>query len=214
MTTRPAARPDGAPAVLFDMFGVLARLQTPADQDRLRRLANAPEADFRHHYWALRPAYDRGERTAAAYWGEVATALGTSFDARTTAALVAADLASWRAVDEEMVGYVRALAAAGVPTGLLSNIPEDLAADHEQRHAWLGTFTVTAFSCRIGAAKPDPAAYTWCLEAFGLPPERVLFVDDRAENVTAARQLGLHAHLFTSLRTLEPVVTAHLAGRS
>ncbi|WP_309240363.1 HAD-IA family hydrolase [Actinomadura sp. J1-007] len=87
---------------------------------------------------------------------------------------------------------------AGRRIALLSNIPEELACRYEERHAWLGHFEVRAFSCRIGHAKPEPGAYRWCQEALGDRPDRILFVDDREENIRAAEAAGMRGHLFTT----------------
>ncbi|QGV77995.1 HAD family hydrolase [Streptomyces ficellus] len=189
-------------AVLFDMFGVIARLQSPSSRARLEQTAAVDGADFWDGYWALRPPYDRGDQSAAEYWGAVAAAVGTTFDERRVAELVAADVASWGEVDDDMTAYIRELAAGGTRIGLLSNIPEDLAADYERRHPWLRHFEVLAFSCRIGHAKPEPAAYHWCSKTFGLPPEDIVFVDDRTDNVLAAEAAGMRGHRFTSLAAL------------
>ncbi|MFF8827986.1 HAD family hydrolase [Streptomyces sp. NPDC015131] len=195
-------------AVLFDMFGVIARLQSPAAQERLVRTARVPGAAFWESYWALRPPYDRGDHTAAAYWSGVAGALGVTFTERHIAELVAADVASWSEVDERMTAYLGELAAGGTRIGLLSNIPEDLAADYERRHPWLHHFEVLAFSCRIGHAKPEPDAYHWCATKFGLPPGDILFVDDRPDNVRAAEATGMRGHHFTSLTALRAALDA------
>ncbi|MFG2301223.1 HAD-IA family hydrolase [Actinacidiphila glaucinigra] len=52
-------------------------------------------------------------------------------------------------------------------------------------------------SCRTGHATPDPAAYRWCRDALREDPARILFVDDRPENVRAAEAAGMRGHLFT-----------------
>ena len=49
------------------------------------------------------------------------------------------------------------------------------------------------YSCRIGAAKPSRAYFQHILDDLACKPESVLFVDDVAANVEAARQLGIHA---------------------
>ena len=49
------------------------------------------------------------------------------------------------------------------------------------------------YSYELGAAKPDPAYFTHIVERLGVPPEQLLFVDDRADNVAAARSVGLAA---------------------
>ncbi|MGW0534120.1 HAD-IA family hydrolase [Streptomyces sp. NPDC003032] len=128
----------------------------------------------------------------------MADALGADFGHDRVARLIEADIASWSAVDDTMVALVEELAAAGRPIALLSNIPEELAAHYEERHAWLKQFRVRAFSCRIGHAKPEAGAYRWCLDALGTEPGRVLFVDDREENIRAAQASGVRGHLFTT----------------
>jgi glucose-1-phosphatase len=66
---------------------------------------------------------------------------------------------------------------------------------------------VFVFSHRLKCAKPDPEIYHRALETLGTTADRVLFTDDLAENVTAARNAGIEAFQFTSaaelLRELE-----------
>ncbi|GAA2335231.1 HAD family phosphatase [Dactylosporangium salmoneum] len=196
-------------AVLFDLFGVIARHQSPSGQRALAAIAEAPGDALWDAYWRLRPPYDLGQVAGAEYWRRVAAALGTAFDEDRVAALIAADIASWSAVDDDMVALVERTAAAGVRLALLSNIPEELAAHYEQHHGrWLRHFGLVAFSCRIGRAKPDAGAYLWCCRELGLSPDRVLFIDDRAENVHAAERLGLHTHLFTGAAAADQAIGA------
>lgn len=62
---------------------------------------------------------------------------------------------------------------------------------------------VAVATCVIGTHKPDAGAYAHALEALGVLPQEVLFVDDRIENVDAARQLGMKAALI-DLRGRDP----------
>jgi 2-haloacid dehalogenase len=48
----------------------------------------------------------------------------------------------------------------------------------------------------MGVTKPDPRIYEMVEEDSGIAPERLLFTDDRAENIAAARARGWQAHLF------------------
>jgi putative hydrolase of the HAD superfamily len=50
-------------------------------------------------------------------------------------------------------------------------------------------------SNEIGLRKPDPAAFRLVLERLAVAPGHVVFVDDLAENVTVAGQLGMKAIL-------------------
>ncbi|NGY64960.1 HAD-IA family hydrolase [Lentzea sp. NEAU-D13] len=167
--------------VLFDMFGVIARDQSREVMDTM-----SVEPEFWDAYWAHRPAYDRGDVTAEEYWRLVGHP-----------PLVEQDVASWSRVDYEMVAYLHELHRAGRRISLLSNIPEDHARNFERTHEWLNLFELRAFSCRIGHAKPDRAAFEWCRDR--LNGEDVLFVDDRLENVRAAELVGMHGHHFTGI---------------
>ncbi|MFD0163226.1 HAD family hydrolase [Streptomyces decoyicus] len=184
--------------VLFDLFGVIARHQSTEGKNRLTRTAGVAALAFWDAYWELRPPYDRGEVNGPGYWRQVADAIGACFDDHRIADLVEADMASWSAVDDTMVALVEELAATGRRMGLLSNIPEELASHYEAHHAWLKCFPVRAFSCRMGHAKPEREAYEWCQHALRTEPGRILFVDDRADNVRAAEALGMQGHLFTT----------------
>jgi HAD superfamily hydrolase (TIGR01509 family) len=51
--------------------------------------------------------------------------------------------------------------------------------------------------------KPSPAMYQAALEATGSRAEECFFTDDRAENVEAARALGIRAEVFRGQAALE-----------
>lgn len=54
---------------------------------------------------------------------------------------------------------------------------------------------VALATCTLGVHKPEARAFTLAARAMNLPPSEVLFVDDRPENVNAARAVGMHAYL-------------------
>jgi HAD superfamily hydrolase (TIGR01509 family) len=87
------------------------------------------------------------------------------------------------------------LRAAGVPMHALSNYPHWYLLI--ERRLGLSRFLEWSFvSCLTGHRKPEPAAYRAVLDALGLPPEQLLFVDDREENCAGARALGIEALRF------------------
>lgn len=57
-------------------------------------------------------------------------------------------------------------------------------------------------SCYLGLRKPGQAIYNRALDILGTPAERVLFIDDRAENVASAEAAGMEAILFTGANAL------------
>lgn len=83
----------------------------------------------------------------------------------------------------------------GLDTYLLSNISHYFA-DHAHEIPILALIDHPVYSSRCGYVKPDPAIYRYICEAYDLEPSECLFVDDRAENVSAAEALGIHGYLF------------------
>ena len=51
-------------------------------------------------------------------------------------------------------------------------------------------------SYRLGLLKPDIKIYQKVLERLQVPPEAVVFVDDKPVNVQAAQTLGIHGIVF------------------
>jgi glucose-1-phosphatase len=51
-------------------------------------------------------------------------------------------------------------------------------------------------SYRMGVRKPDPEIYRQTLDELGVDGSRCFFIDDRPENIEAARAAGIQAHQF------------------
>ncbi len=61
-------------------------------------------------------------------------------------------------------------------------------------------------SCYLGLRKPEAAIYRRALDILGREGRRVLFIDDRAENVAAAQAAGMEAVQFTGESALRAVL--------
>jgi putative hydrolase of the HAD superfamily len=195
--------------VLFDLFGVIARHQRPGAQAKMAARCDSSLEAFTTAYWTHRPLYDAGRHTAAAYWTDVLRAMSRPADASTIEELRLTDIDSWSRVDDHMVTYVRDLRDRA-RVALLSNIPADHADAFLAAQPWLHDLDHLAFSGKIGAAKPDPAAFQHCVVALRAAPADVLFVDDREENVLAAEAVGMRGHVFNGRDDLAAAVDAWL----
>ncbi|KAJ6069135.1 hypothetical protein N7499_011022 [Penicillium canescens] len=60
-------------------------------------------------------------------------------------------------------------------------------------------FKESFVSGEAGLRKLDAAFYTLVLQRIGLPAENIFFVDDKANNVDAARALGIQGAVYTSI---------------
>jgi len=180
-------------AVLFDYGMVLSNVPEELHWRQLEQVLAADQAGFQAAYWKYRDAYDRGALSAQTYWETVARDLDKTLDARTVRALIDADTAVWTQPNVEMMDWAARLNRAGIKTGILSNIGDAMELGVLGRFPALAEFSHHTFSHRLGIAKPDAAIYRHAVEGLGVPAEEILFVDDREENIVAARTAGMVA---------------------
>ena len=90
--------------------------------------------------------------------------------------------------------------------------------------AWSGTreemkdtinndiFDEIVLSAEEGIQKPDPEIYYRALTQLGIAPGEAIFVDDREKNVEGAREVGMHAVLFTDTQQAKEEIERLLNG--
>lgn len=94
------------------------------------------------------------------------------------------------------IRVMRALKARGVPVLALTNFGRETFDTAVERLPFLAEFDRAWVSGRMGVMKPDPAIYAALEAESGVAPERLIFTDDRAENIAAAAARGWQTHLF------------------
>jgi putative hydrolase of the HAD superfamily len=103
------------------------------------------------------------------------------------------------------LGIVRELAASKFC--MLGTLNNEARETNDYRFAQFGLrqyFKVALSSCYVGLRKPEPAIYRRALDILGAPPTRVLFIDDRPENVAVAADSGMQTICFESEDALRP----------
>ncbi|MEL1249145.1 HAD family hydrolase [Aurantiacibacter gilvus] len=95
------------------------------------------------------------------------------------------------------------LKAAQVPLFALSNFGPDFWDEFIASQPVFEGFRDIVVSGHENVAKPDPAIFALAEARFGFPPQDLLFIDDKAENIAAAVARGWHGHVFTGAEALE-----------
>ena len=183
-------------AVLFDYGQVLSGPPNPLAWARMREISGLDEVALQHGYWLPRHEYDRGTHTGEAYWRLVAGErhlTPVQIDA-----LIDADTDLWTDLNLPMVEWARRLQTAGVRTGILSNLGDAMAVGVLSKFDWLGRFDHCTWSHTLRLAKPELAIYRHAAEGLRTELPRILFLDDRADNVDGARDAGMQAIRYTS----------------
>ncbi|HEY90109.1 MAG TPA: HAD family phosphatase [Thermoflexia bacterium] len=178
-------------AILFDFGGVLWR-----DVDRQARARWARELGMESMALEERifesPALARamlGEISSAEMWREIGVILGLD---ETQSRQLGENFFRGGQLNEKLLDFARQL-RRHYQVGILSNAWDDARVDFTERLGLGEIFELLVISAEEGVAKPDPRIYQVAVERLGLRPPEVVFLDDRLENVAAARQFGMRA---------------------
>lgn len=95
---------------------------------------------------------------------------------------------------EYAVTWIADLQAAGYRVYLLSNYPATLFSMHAENGSFpfLDMVDGKVVSGYVKMIKPEPDIYEYLVENYGLKASECVFLDDRAENVEGAKQVGMH----------------------
>ncbi|RCG23834.1 HAD family hydrolase [Streptomyces reniochalinae] len=185
----PAA--GGRPALLMDLGGVVVEDKLPAAAAKWAARLGIGEDDFVTSVYAGNDTEVLvGRMDGPQWWSVVRDRLGLDAQAVTE---LRADLAADPVYDRALLDAVAALRARAA-TAFVSNAWPDA---RPNLGAVLPAAEVAVLSCEVGYAKPDPRIYTHTLRLLGAEASEALFVDDVAQNVEAARALGMAVHLHT-----------------
>jgi putative hydrolase of the HAD superfamily len=189
-------------AVLFDADGVIQNGNGGDLPLRLKRTLGFVPDPFEAF---LQDVLD-AERPTIAGQGELVQSLEpvlSKWGAAGTAAALAE--AWWCCVDADaaVLALISQLRQQGIFCALATNQHRFRADYMRQALAYDGRFDRSFYSYELGCAKPDVRYFQAILASVPFPPGQVLFIDDLATNVAAARSVGLQAAQFVHPKTAE-----------
>lgn len=216
MSKRNRRRTPPKPTVVFDYGGVLSAGHDPVAD--LHELLGGEQTALEEALWRERGAYDRGDTTVAEYWGAVAASVGVEeLSEEEVAELQKADNRYFLRMDPESRSLIHDLARNEVRMALLSNASEAFG-EEVRRADWFEAFTLAVVSGEERAVKPERELYELLLDVLAHEtggvsiPSAVIFFDDRQENVDAAKERGIDAHLWPRNGDAHPEGTEHGAA--
>jgi FMN phosphatase YigB (HAD superfamily) len=177
-------------AILFDLGGVLIELA--GVEQMLAWCPDVPGIDALWQRWLRSPAvrrYETGATTRAGFAGEIIDEFGLPVDAD-------AFLQAFAYWPRTLFPGATTLLSSLSPRYRLASVSNtnEFHWERFQREWSLDTFFHHNFpSHQVGKLKPDADYFHHVIEALGVAPEHVLFVDDNALNVEAAARLGIVA---------------------
>jgi putative hydrolase of the HAD superfamily len=176
--------------ILFDVGGVLLT----NGWDHQERAAAASEfhldlTSLESRHAAVMDAWEKGEISRDAYLDAAVFNEPRPFSRDEFFAFI---LAQSKILPNGALRILAELAASkNSMVGCLNNEARET---NDYRFATFGLrqyFKVAFSSCYVGLRKPHVEIYRRAIDILGAPPERILFIDDRQENVDGALQAGM-----------------------
>lgn len=188
----------GLGLVMFDLDGTLVATAPEiqdAVNDTLRRFGLAPAQLAEVEGWI-------GRGTQELLLQALASRTGGQLPRLRASALFAHAAADFAARYERRCGtsshlyagvreVLEALGARGIKRAIVTNKEQRFTVCVLRRHALRGLVDRVVCGDSLPARKPDPAGVHDCLRAFGVAPQRALFIGDSAIDVATARNAGV-----------------------
>ncbi|HSX26241.1 MAG TPA: HAD family phosphatase [Chlamydiales bacterium] len=182
-------------AVVFDWGDVLATHDRAVIIQFMCETLHLSEADFEKANLKKRKAIEAGQSDVD-FWLQFAKEKGIVLGKQWPESYEAI-LKKSVGADEEMASLVHELKEKEISVGLLSNINGRYAKIIRDL-GFYDPFEPCLLSYDMGLEKPDPRVYQLLLEKLNLPAGEVVFIDDKEENVEAAKKLGIDGVVFQS----------------
>ena len=185
-------KPGGADALLFDLGGVIIDIDFNRVFARWAASTNADAALMRERFSHDEPycQHEVGAIGLETYFASLRETLGIDIQDSDL-------LAGWNDIFVGEVPGIDALLtriAPKIPCYAFSNSNPAHELEWSRRFAGvLSQFRKVFVSSTIGLRKPDAAAFRYVANDIGVAPQRIVFFDDLAENITGAQACGLQA---------------------
>jgi putative hydrolase of the HAD superfamily len=186
-----AKSPEAPAAVVFDLGKVLVDFDYGIASARIAARGNCSPSAVREliDHSPLLFRFETGRLTAGEFFEEIREKTGFQGDRGEFEALFA-DI--FHPIPS-MISSQQQLRARGVATFLFSNTNELAAAHIRRSFPFFSTFDGYILSYEQGSMKPDEAIYEVVERIAGLKGSRLIYFDDRPENVHTALRRGWRA---------------------
>jgi putative hydrolase of the HAD superfamily len=178
--------------ILFDIGNVLVRYDHQRTMTALADLYHTDPVQLSTFYNQIGRQFGVGEITPTQVVDMLNSRFNTSHSLEEFTKAFCAGLMR----DDAALAYAAALQVEDeLAVGAISNTNAVHVAWLDDRAPELNEFELVIMSNEVGLRKPDPEIYELAMEILNASPAQILYVDDLAENVEAARQLGMSAIL-------------------
>lgn len=167
----------------FDLFGVLITEPHLVSNGLMTLL---PDTCSHQEVKRAYNAFNVGRISEADFWASIQGCLDKTADL----SLIRSRFLDLFQLDPDYKTVITALGAS-YRLAILSNSPPDWADALTKKFAFKQHFKPCLFSGHCGCKKPQPEIYQQLIRDSGVNADRIVFIDDRRENLLTAHQYGM-----------------------
>lgn len=186
--------------IVFDLGGVIVNVNFKSPLGKLFDNTGASSNNIKEisNFSKLLRQYDMGKISAKDFNKKINDHLNIelSFDE-----FVSASNEAIEAGDDGIEDIVRSLSKK-YHLAILSNTNPVHYEHINEKYPIIGLFEHVLLSYEMRAMKPEVEAYNKLMQTTSKPPFRHLFIDDRIENINAAKEIGMDGICYESVKSL------------
>lgn len=194
-----AQKPDRC-VIVFDFGGVIAQANTAQMTDFLMQSFKINKVELSNALKEMQSFIAKGG-SEKQFWEQFALSQGVTLADHWFDQFGVIIKKSITEIPETLL-IVKALQKQGYQTAMLSDVTQ-YQAEIVRKMGYYDLFNPVLLSYEIGVKKPHPEAFKILLEKLQVPAAHVLFIDDRIENVEAAKNLGIDSIQFINPEQLK-----------
>lgn len=185
-------------AIVFDLGGVLIDNPAPDMFSHYSRSLNVSKEKFIEIFSNHEMAWQKGKLSEDEFWNKLTKELDVK-KSQAKSLWLDGFLTAYNP-KKDMFSLISELKKKKYKLALLSNTEIPIM-NHIKKQQW-NSFDLFVYSCEIGMVKPDRKIYEFVLRNLNLKPEEVVFIDDKEENIKAAKAIGIHGITYTDTNKL------------
>lgn len=178
--------------ILFDVGGVLFEWKDKWLFEDISRELKIPSHKIKERFNANISELFVGKVSEKEFWDQILDGEKINPD------LISQTFKRRSRLDDKILNLALSLKKNGFDIGILSNITPETKRILSKN--WIECFDHVFFSDEIKLAKPDPKIFSYVKEK--LPDYKIIFIDDKKENVDTAKKFGIHSILFEESQTM------------
>ena len=200
-------------AVVFDYGGVIC---FPPSQENLAELEKLTGLDQKT-LWELnrknRGEWDRGTFNGIDYYRHILSGAGIFPDDNSLEEITLTDMEGWKRINSETVQLMHDLKAAGLTIGICSNMPNDFYSWAKDELPVFMVSHVNVISCSCNIIKPEIGIFELLQKQINFEFGEIVFFDDFADNVAAARGLGMKSFIWEGADAARKMIETSLGKK-